>query len=380
MAPSEVIAMRRGRAAARVSGYSVSWKVSGSTVAILLVPNSTSHGRPDGSRAIPYGRARGVGTAKSRTWPVPTVSFPTALPPCTVNQISPWRSQIMVWGSRARVRHRVPADGAVLRIEPADVRGRVARVPDDAGAVQDEVVRPGPRSEIELLELARAGIEHTDVVALLPHEPHPSLAVGIRIARARAGPRDGPLPHRGGLGGLVGLLRGHGRRGSEGGKGSERGDEQTQSGHVRSLLCGCRRGPRRSRQASVRSAGVASLGSGDRFSRAGQISPRRASAAMCSPARYASAWIVQVGWPRPPVTRLEPSQMKRFRTSCVRWYLSTTDVRGSLPIRQVPSRWAARVASCTGCLHVCRAPAASRISTALSCRKRIIARSSAWSR
>jgi hypothetical protein len=29
---------------------------------------------------------------------------------------------------------------------------------------------------------------------------------------------------------------------------------------------------------------------------------------------------------------LLPSQMKRFRTSWVRWYLSTTDVRGSLPI------------------------------------------------
>ena len=59
---------------------------------------------------------------------------------------------------------------------------------------------------------------------------------------------------------------------------------------------------------------------------------------MCSPARNASAWIVIVGWPRPEVTRLLPSQMKRFGTSWLRWYLSTTDVAGSLPMRHVPSR------------------------------------------
>jgi hypothetical protein len=44
------------------------------------------------------------------------------------------------------------------------------------------------------------------------------------------------------------------------------------------------------------------------------------------------AEIVSVGCPRDDVTMLLPSQMKRFRTSWVRWYLSTTDVRGSLPI------------------------------------------------
>ena len=48
------------------------------------------------------------------------------------------------------------------------------------------------------------------------------------------------------------------------------------------------------------------------------ISPRLANAAMCSPARNASAEIVSVGWPRDEVTMLLPSQMKRFRTSCVR--------------------------------------------------------------
>src|SRR5687768_13408584 len=51
-----------------------------------------------------------------------------------------------------------------------------------------------------------------------------------------------------------------------------------------------------------------------------QISPRFANAEMCSAARKANAWMVIVGWPRPDVTKLLPSQMKRFRTSWVRWY------------------------------------------------------------
>ena len=37
--------------------------------------------------------------------------------------------------------------------------------------------------------------------------------------------------------------------------------------------------------------------------------------AMCSAARNASAIIVIVGWPRPEVTMLEPSQIKRFEIS-----------------------------------------------------------------
>src|SRR5437879_2202558 len=101
MAPSEVIAMRRGRASARGNGYSVSWNVSGSTVPILLVPNSTNHGRPEGSSARPYGRLLGLLILTRRAVPVATVNFPTKLPPCTVNQMSPWRSQIMVCGSHA---------------------------------------------------------------------------------------------------------------------------------------------------------------------------------------------------------------------------------------------------------------------------------------
>src|SRR4029077_7139727 len=67
-------------------------------------------------------------------------------------------------------------------------------------------------------------------------------------------------------------------------------------------------------------------------------SPRRAIAAACSAARKARAWIVIVGWPRPEVTKLLPSTRKRLGTSWVRCHRSTTDDRGSLPMRQVPRR------------------------------------------
>ena len=59
--------------------------------------------------------------------------------------------------------------------------------------------------------------------------------------------------------------------------------------------------------------------------------------ALTSAARNASAWIVMVGCPRPDVTKLEPSQMNRLRTSCVRWWRSTTEDFGSSPMRQVPT-------------------------------------------
>src|SRR5207244_5220946 len=53
--------------------------------------------------------------------------------------------------------------------------------------------------------------------------------------------------------------------------------------------------------------------------RSGQIpdlmSPVLAMRMIWSEARYASAWIVHVGCPRPDVTKLLPSQMKRLETS-----------------------------------------------------------------
>src|SRR5260370_885502 len=78
------------------------------------------------------------------------------------------------------------------------------------------------------------------------------------------------------------------------------------------------------------------------------ISPRFASAVMRSAARKASASMVIVGWPRPEVTRLLPSQRKRFLTSCARWSGLITDVFGSFPMRQVPRRWKANFDSAAG--------------------------------
>jgi hypothetical protein len=45
------------------------------------------------------------------------------------------------------------------------------------------------------------------------------------------------------------------------------------------------------------------------------MSPRFARSTMRSEARKARAWIVQVGWPRPEVTKLLPSHKNRFGTS-----------------------------------------------------------------
>src|ERR1700681_3468277 len=67
-------------------------------------------------------------------------------------------------------------------------------------------------------------------------------------------------------------------------------------------------------------------------------SPRRARAVMRSAARKARASMVMVGWPRPEVTKLLPSQRKRFFTSWVRWSELITDVLASLPMRQLPRR------------------------------------------
>jgi hypothetical protein len=52
---------------------------------------------------------------------------------------------------------------------------------------------------------------------------------------------------------------------------------------------------------------------------------------MRSAARKASASMVMVGWPRPEVTKLLPSQRKRFLTSWLRWSELITDVFGSFP-------------------------------------------------
>src|SRR5205085_544842 len=78
-------------------------------------------------------------------------------------------------------------------IEPADSSIPVAREPDAAGLVDDEVVGIGAGFDLVAPELSGGGIEIGDVVALLTNEPHPSLRVEVGIARPRVLPRHLPL-------------------------------------------------------------------------------------------------------------------------------------------------------------------------------------------
>ncbi len=96
-----MIPIRRVRASARGVSISRSSIVAGSTVASLFVPSRLIHGRPFESTAMPYGRARGVGTGINWIRPVRFSNLPTRLLPCAVNQMSPFGSKTRVCGSRA---------------------------------------------------------------------------------------------------------------------------------------------------------------------------------------------------------------------------------------------------------------------------------------
>src|SRR5262245_16561741 len=88
--------------------------------------------------------------------------------------------------------------------------------------------------------------------------------------------------------------------------------------------------------------------------------------------------MVQVGWFRPLVTKLLPSTIKRFGTSCARWYLSTTELLGSFPMRQVPIKCTEALASSMGNAHFLTAPAASSNCKDLSRKKAMVLKSSGW--
>lgn len=59
-----------------------------------------------------------------------------------------------------------------------------------------------------------------------------------------------------------------------------------------------------------------------------------------SAVRAARAWIVRPGLADPCVGMTLPSQMNKLAMSWERPNLSTTEVRGSLPMRAPPTRWA----------------------------------------
>src|SRR5262249_39648666 len=113
-------ASRRGREAGLGSGYSLIAKLSGSMVAILLVPNSTKTGTPLELINSPYGRELGVGEVTSLISPVFGSSRPSVLATCAVNHTIPLGSIASVCGSLAVVLYSVtlPVLGSSLPIRP----------------------------------------------------------------------------------------------------------------------------------------------------------------------------------------------------------------------------------------------------------------------
>src|ERR1035441_560996 len=67
--------------------------------------------------------------------------------------------------------------------------------------------------------------------------------------------------------------------------------------------------------------------------------PFLSSSARCSQERQHKAMMVQVGFWQDAFTWLDPSTTSRLGTSCDCWNWFSTDVFGSLPMREVPSSW-----------------------------------------
>src|SRR5207245_8727288 len=88
---------------------------------------------------------------------------------------------------RLGVRHLELSDRAGLRIDLADQRAGVARVPDVAVLVLDEAVGPGMRrSQSILFDLAGLGIDPAQHVRHLARVPEGSISCRKRIVRARS--------------------------------------------------------------------------------------------------------------------------------------------------------------------------------------------------
>ncbi len=94
---------------------------------------------------------------------------------------------------RLRIRHRNLADFLRLRIDAADVRGEITRVPDGAVVGDDQIMGAGAFVEVDASEVAGFRIEHRDVVATLADEPDVSVRPDIRITRTRVLPRHVPF-------------------------------------------------------------------------------------------------------------------------------------------------------------------------------------------
>ena len=149
-------------------------------------------------------------------------SLPTKLPPCTENQMSPLWSKVSVCGSRASgVGIIIFSMSPGLRVEAADVQWpgcpRTRRIPSSSTI---RFVGTGARVELVAPEVTCLRVEIGEVVAPLPDEPDPPLAVDVRVAR------PGVLPGNHPLGDLDVLGCGRGR--PERAESSERNDGRQQ--------------------------------------------------------------------------------------------------------------------------------------------------------
>src|SRR6266542_643530 len=114
--------------------------------------------------------------------------------------------------TRGTIRHCVRGGLSGRGIQTADPCVTVSCVPDDTGPIHYKVVGEGACLDLEPAKLAGNRIEATDVVPLLPHEPHRAPTVHIRIAGTRFGPRYRPLGdlYRVGVRGRGGIRAGAG--------------------------------------------------------------------------------------------------------------------------------------------------------------------------
>ncbi len=92
-----------------------------------------------------------------------------------------------------RIGHLEAFDTPGVRIEAADVGVAIARKPNGAALLDDQVVRPGALRQVVPLEGPVLVIQRREIVAALPHEPDSSLRADVGVAGPRVFPRHGPL-------------------------------------------------------------------------------------------------------------------------------------------------------------------------------------------
>ena len=98
-----------------------------------------------------------------------------------------------MWVPRRSLRHDILFDRTGLRIEHADMRRSVARVPYPSVSGDDEIVWPGAVIEFETSELTAVRVQRGNVIAGLTDKPDMAATVIEGVARAGLWPGYRPL-------------------------------------------------------------------------------------------------------------------------------------------------------------------------------------------